>query len=328
MQNENFEFIFNEAPIVFKENISRKSSLIHNEAISCAQRYLVAEAELLEVIIEIDKERIYEEFGLTHLTPYCVKHLGLSEDVAANFVRVARKSQQVPELKTAIEDGRLSVTKAKAIASVITAENHKVWIDKAQCLSKDKLEKDVAQTSPQSRKPEKAKVSGPNTVRVEFELTEEEMRLFRRVQDLVSQKLKKSATLAETQNELVKLYLEQRDPVKKAERAGKRSSAKKSQTAEKQESAERQVPGPFDGAIAEHGQGREALKAKVVHAANLRDKGLCQAVQPDGSICGQSRWVHFHHIQPVANGGENTAENLVTLCSSHHRLWHSQPRND
>ncbi|OYZ10966.1 MAG: hypothetical protein B7Y39_19920, partial [Bdellovibrio sp. 28-41-41] len=48
----------------------------------------------------------------------------------------------------------------------------------------------------------------------------------------------------------------------------------------------------------------------------------------DGSICGQSRWVHFHHIQPVANGGENTAENLVTLCSSHHRLWHSQPRHE
>ncbi|OYZ18246.1 MAG: hypothetical protein B7Y39_14005, partial [Bdellovibrio sp. 28-41-41] len=110
---------------------------------------------------------------------------------------------------------------------------------------------------------------------------------------------------------------------KKAERASKRSSAKKSQTTEKQESAERQVPGPFGG-----GQGRESLKAEVIHAVNLRDRGQCQAVQPDGSICGQSRWVHFHHIQPVANGGENTAENLVTLCSSHHRLWHSQPRHE
>ena len=326
MLNENFEFHFDEAPIVFKEDISRNSSLIHNEAITRAQRYLVAEADLLEVIIEIDKEKIFEEFGLTHLTPYCVKHLGLSEDVSANFVRVARKSQQVPELKEAIDEGRLSVTKAKAIASVITAENHKAWIDKAQSLSKEKLEKEVTQASPQSRKPEKAKVSGPNTVRVEFELTEEEMRLFRRVQDLVSQKLKKPATLAETQNELLKLYLKQRDPVKKAERVNKRSSAKKSPAAEKQESAERQVPGPFGGASAGRSRVRESLKAEVIHSVNLRDKGCCQAVQPDGSICGQSRWVHFHHKQPVAVGGENTAENLITLCSSHHRLWHLQSR--
>ena len=67
-------------------------------------------------------------------------YLGLSEDVAANFVRVARKSRTVPELKEAIDEGRISVTKAKTIASVITSENHLDWIDKAQSLSKDKLE--------------------------------------------------------------------------------------------------------------------------------------------------------------------------------------------
>lgn len=132
MQNENFEFNFNQSPIVFKENLSPKNTLIHKEAILRAQRYLVAEAELLEIIIEIDKERIYENFGLTHLTPYCVKHLGLSDDVAALFVRVARKSQIVPELKLAIDEGRLTVTKAKTIASVITAENQSVWINKSE----------------------------------------------------------------------------------------------------------------------------------------------------------------------------------------------------
>lgn len=62
------------------------------------------------------------------MTPYCVKHLGLSENVAANFVRVARK----------------------------------------------------------------CKSEWSQSVRMEFDLTLEEMKLFRRVQDLVSQKLKKS----------------------------------------------------------------------------------------------------------------------------------------
>lgn len=188
MQNQNLEFSFTTAaPIAFKENLSQRSSLIHQEAITRAQRYLVAEAELLEIIIEIDKGRIYKAFGLTHLTPYCIKHLGLSEDVAANFVRVARKSQIVPELKEAIDEGRLSISKAKAITSIITSENSMAWI-----------EKEVTYASPHTKKPEQAKIKGPDRVRVEFELTEEEMILFRRAQDLVSQQTQKSASLAET----------------------------------------------------------------------------------------------------------------------------------
>ncbi len=322
MQNENMAFNFTDTPIVFKENLSARSTHIHKEAVTRAQRYLIAEADLLEIIIEIDKERIYEEFGLTHLTPYCIKHLGLSEDVAANFVRVARKSQQVPELKVAIEEGRLSVTKAKAIASVITSENQSIWIEKAETLSKSKLEEQVAIASPQTRKPEKAKIKGPNRIRVEFELSAEEMKLFRRVQDLISQKMGQSATLAETHNALVQLFLEKNDPVKKAERAQKRNQ--NSTEAKAETKSEQKAKGMCRSQDHFVQKSRPALKAEIIHALNLRDKGACQAIHPDGSICGQSRWVHFHHKIPHSHGGGDTLDNLITLCSSHHRLWHAQ----
>ncbi|OYZ21422.1 MAG: hypothetical protein B7Y39_09150 [Bdellovibrio sp. 28-41-41] len=314
MFSENLDFNLNETPIVFKEHVSRESLLIHQAAISRAQKYLIAEAGLLEVIIEIDNNRIYEEFGLSHLSPYCVKHLGLSEDVAANFVRVARKSRAVPELKEAIDEGRISVTKAKTIASVITSENHSDWIDKAQNLSKEKLEKAVATASPNIKKPEKAKVQGPNRIRVEFELTEEEMILFRRAQDLVSQKQGKSASLAETQIELLNTYLEKCDPVKKALRCQKRKTSRKTKNKKAEPSQDRYQETPE----------RKPLKAKVRHAVNLRDRGRCQAIMPDGSKCGQSRWIHYHHIKPVVEGGGNNVENIVTLCSNHHRLWHRE----
>jgi predicted GTPase len=114
--------------ICFHEKLNSHSRLIHEKALARAQRYLVAEADLLESIIEVDRDRTYEKWGLTHLTPYCVKHLGLSEEVAATFVRVARKSLQVPELKEAISEGKLSVTKAKTIAAVLTAENQQVCL--------------------------------------------------------------------------------------------------------------------------------------------------------------------------------------------------------
>lgn len=91
-------------PVVFQvEELNAKSRAIHERAIARAQRYLVSEAELLESIIEADQDKLYEKFGLGYLTTYCVKHLGLDETVAGVLVRVARKSQAVPELKQAVK---------------------------------------------------------------------------------------------------------------------------------------------------------------------------------------------------------------------------------
>ncbi|HWF25295.1 MAG TPA: DUF222 domain-containing protein [Solirubrobacteraceae bacterium] len=38
--------------------------------------------------------------------------------------------------------------------------------------------------------------------------------------------------------------------------------------------------------------------------------------------CTHRRFLHAHHIKHWAHGGETTLENLVTLCSHHHRLVH------
>src|SRR4051812_4008100 len=116
MRVENLAFDFGgsfEAGVSFKIELDSAAKLIHERALGRAQRYLVAEADLLLSIIEIDKNKIYEKFKETYLTPYCIKFLGLTEGVAENFVRVARRSALVPELNQAVQDGRLSVTKAK-----------------------------------------------------------------------------------------------------------------------------------------------------------------------------------------------------------------------
>ena len=38
--------------------------------------------------------------------------------------------------------------------------------------------------------------------------------------------------------------------------------------------------------------------------------------------CDRSRYVHAHHIRHWADGGETSLDNLVTLCSQHHRQVH------
>ncbi len=40
--------------------------------------------------------------------------------------------------------------------------------------------------------------------------------------------------------------------------------------------------------------------------------------------CGRTVWLHIHHIIHWANGGPTNLENLITLCGFHHRLIHNE----
>jgi hypothetical protein len=69
---------------------------------------------------------------------------------------------------------------------------------------------------------------------------------------------------------------------------------------------------------------REPIPAAILHVINLRDQRKCTFINALGRPCGQTRWVEVHHIKPVSRGGKNTPDNLITLCSGHHRLLHAK----
>jgi hypothetical protein len=56
-----------------------------------------------------------------------------------------------------------------------------------------------------------------------------------------------------------------------------------------------------------------ALRRRVMR----RDGGHCRVPG-----CRHAVFVDVHHLQPRSEGGRNTIENLVTLCSAHHRTIH------
>ena len=64
------------------------------------------------------------------------------------------------------------------------------------------------------------------------------------------------------------------------------------------------------------GRRTRAVPPAIRRALRLRDGG-CRF--PD---CDRSRYTHAHHIKHWADGGETSLDNLVTLCSQHHRLVH------
>ena len=69
------------------------------------------------------------------------------------------------------------------------------------------------------------------------------------------------------------------------------------------------------------GHGNERVTASIPPAVrrlvHTRDAGRCQVPG-----CRHAVFVDVHHIDPRAEGGSNDPENLLTLCSGHHRAVH------
>jgi hypothetical protein len=298
------------SPVFFKtEALTESEMSMHSRALSRARDYRLAEASLLESVIEIDGSRLYEKFDLDSTFAYCMKYMKLSEAVVYNFITVARKASQLPVLKAAIESGELGISKARKITSVVNAENQVEWVQKAIDLPQSKLEREVVESASEKTSFEKDRVRLIKNKRAKLvvHISEAMMKDLKRAQELASKSKCGNASLEETVGAALELFLNHKDPLRKAERAQKRKKTT-----------------PPDSSRDTHMRGRKPILAAIEHQVHLRDHGSCQAKRADGSTCRSTKFTHIHHIVEVSRGGSNDVDNLLTLCSRCHRRWHRQ----
>ncbi|MBI2606498.1 MAG: HNH endonuclease [Deltaproteobacteria bacterium] len=298
---------------------------LHQRALDAARRFFKAEAELLELIQRIDACKGFTELGHTSLFSYAVGELKLSESTALNLINVARKAVQVPALKTEIQAGNLSVCKARKIVPVLNMQNQVEWIEKAKTLPTRTLEKEIARVAPGVASPERVRYVSESRMSLSLTLDEKTMYAIKRVQDLESQKRGRAVTLEETLAAMSAFYVEKNDPVEKA----KRAMAKAERIATKAEPIVAKTRPVYTDVTRQTETRRRPNPAAIEHQVALRDVGQCTEVDSKGARCERRRWLHIHHINPVSMGGQNTTENLTTLCSAHHQMRHGgQMRND
>lgn len=269
---------------------------LHERAVSLSGQFKKAQAELLDILIEIDSRRVFQRMGFASLWEYCLRGLKLSESDADNFIRIARKSQIVPELKKAVQEGQINLSAARRICSVITNENKEQWLDLAKTLPQKELEKEIVKENPRVKVPDKLKPLAPKLTELHCSVSEEVEGLMRRVLDLESKRQKKNCSLEDALRQMALLYLEKNDPVKKAER--------QKNTQQSDSPVLRRVPN------------------NARHQVAQRDQGQCVFIDEQGHRCVQRRFTDIHHIQPYSIGGRHEAENLATLCSTHHKAIH------
>jgi 5-methylcytosine-specific restriction endonuclease McrA len=294
------------------KNLNPLDKALHERALEIATRFKRDERDLVDVLQKIEDKKTFLRLGFTSCFDYAVKALGLSENVAYNFINVARKSKQVPELKKEIQNGSLSVSKAKKITAIINTKNSSHWIEKAKTLSLHNLQKEIAKASPKEATPEKASYVSEKRLNLQLGVDEDLLKELRRVQDLLSQQKRAPASLEDALKEMTRLYLDQKDPVRKAQRI----LAKKQKNANSRVS----IP-PSNGRDITK---RKPLPARVKHAIFARDQGQCTHRDDSGRRCGSQRWLDVHHIRFKKHGGLDIEDNLQLLCYNHHRMVHER----
>lgn len=268
--------------------------LLHKEALQRVREYRTSEKLLIEILEQIDEQKAFAKLGFGSLWSYVTQGLKLSESEAGRFISVMRKSRTIPELKSAIRNGELSVSKAARVISVIEPQTAETWIKKAETLSFREIEKEVAAEKPAKAK-EKTKYLSANTIEVKAVLAEAGERALKRAQDILSKKQGKSLTLGEVIEKLANLYLEKSDPLQQPIKPRFLSNPK-------------------------------ALPTWVARAVVQRDQAQCTEINPDGSRCPEKRFTDIHHIKPKCHGGTDTPENLTVLCHHHHTQKHPWAR--
>lgn len=194
------------------------SDQIHAKALEVSRRYKRTEAELVDILQQVEDHRIFMKIGYPSLFSYITAALGISENIAYSLITVARKAREVPALKARILSGEVTLSNARRVASVLTPDNQMEWLQKASELSNRQLEREIVKVRPLEKTVERASYVSAERIRLELGLSEREMLRLRRVQDLISQSMRRPVSLEETIGALTREFLTRNDPLEKAKR--------------------------------------------------------------------------------------------------------------
>ena len=194
---------------------------IHSRAIEIAGCYRKSVGELLDILQTLDARKTYREYECTSLFQYAVRYLNLSEDVAYNFITVARKACEVPALKQEIATGAITVAKVRKTCPILTLENQGHWLGVAKEVPTKELERQVAHANPKPEVPESANYVSGDRLRMVLGVSRKFMEMLARAQDLESQSTQGAVNREGALLAALEAYLERRDLVRRAERITK-----------------------------------------------------------------------------------------------------------
>ncbi|MGD9546497.1 MAG: HNH endonuclease [Candidatus Krumholzibacteriia bacterium] len=140
---------------------------------------------------------LYRDLGFASIQIYAQKELGFSKTRTGDFVRMARKLDDLPQIRKSLETGKIGYTKAREIIKVATPATEKEWVKVACTTPRGRLAEDVARvraqaadlrTSPGQGElipaaPRERRLAAAVPVKVSLEMTPEQFARFEALQE-------------------------------------------------------------------------------------------------------------------------------------------------
>ncbi len=291
---------------------------------------------------EIMRRRLYRKLGYSSINHYARSELKFSKTRTGDFVQLARKLEQLPVVRESVAKGELGYTKAREIVKVASPENENGWVQEAKKSSRRELERKVAKAKRQAKAnpdqaeliSEKKSLNATVPVRLSVEMTPEQFALYETLleklhkqgpvgsraemvleamAELVTSRTQKAPRGALAEGPTYQVHVHQCPDCEKASISTSKGELAVAKEFTEVLSCDARVdqPGKLNTSIIPPATRRMVL---------ARDRNQCRTPG-----CGHTKFLEVHHIKPRAAGGKNRPENLITLCSACHRLWHEKP---
>ncbi len=310
--------------------------------------------QVIELIAEIDRRKLYLDFGYGSIFDFVTKDLGYEPTSAMRRIQAARAISEMPELKEKIADHTLSLSvisqaqsflrkKANDQKQKISIQEKTELYKKLENKSAREAEKELFKIAPELclKSKEQEKVLSENLIELRFVIDAEtkakmdELKLWMSHQN-------PDMTQAQFFKVMVEKLHRQLDPNKPGKTLRKKSgrSKNKSEASLGNKSEEATVNKPtnpqidLNQSVADAGisdtsstlasiEGKKRSRHIPTAIKNLvwrRDEGCCQFRDPRSKKkCTSKYQVQLDHIQPFRHLGDHSAENLRLLCGKHNR---------
>jgi hypothetical protein len=295
-----------------------------------AERERRSTADLLALLIELERRALPLALGYSSTFTYCTRVLLMSEQAAYKRITAARAARRYPAILELLARGELTLSSVKILAPHLTRENVDALLDAARHKSTREVEQLIAAAHPQPDTPATVRalpvqvptlleadaappLAGPVAV-----ITASPAPAPRTVVAPIAptRYLLKVTVGHETHEKLQRARALLRHAVPDGDIAVilDRALSLLLRETERTKWAAVERPRPSRSAS----PGSRYVPASVKRAVRTRDAGCCAFVGPNGR-CGETGFLEFHHVVPFSAGGKTDEGNLELRCRAHNQ---------
>jgi hypothetical protein len=303
----------------------------HEELVRLATTRAGLDHEEGRWLLRAERTGAHVRLGYGSFREYAERLFGYSSRLVQEKLRVAAALEELPLLSGELEHGRLSFSAVRELSRVATGATERQWLEAARGKSVRELEELVSGQKPGSL-PGDLPDEGARRHVLRLEVSGEVLATFREAMATVRRESGEmldddAAMLLLCRQSLggprddgrssYQMALTVCEHCRRGMQQGRGELVEVSREIVEMAACDAQDVGHVERAHVGAKRATQAIAPAIRRQVTRRDGGRCRVPG-----CRHAVFTDVHHLRLRSEGGESTLENLVTLCSAHHRAIH------